>query len=122
MNGEAIGLIETKGLVGATEAADAMVKAANVKLISKAYVGSGYAAVIVSGDVGAVKAAVDSGSAAAKRGGEIISVHVIPRPHEDLDKMLSGKMVRSGRGTVPKSRTPKPKKASKAGGQKKNKK
>lgn len=122
MKGEAIGLVETKGLVGATEAADAMVKAANVKLISKAYVGSGYAAVIISGDVGAVKAAVDSGSAAAKRVGEIISVHIIPRPHEDLDKIISGKMVRSGRGTIPKSRTPKPKKTTKASGQKKNKK
>jgi len=121
MNGEAIGLIETRGLVGATEAADAMVKAANVKLISKAYVGSGYAAVIISGDVGAVKAAVDSGSAAAKRVGEIISVHVIPRPHPDLEKIIYGKMVRSGRGTVPKSRTPKSKKSSK-GGQKKDKK
>ncbi len=120
MNGEAIGLIETRGLIGATEAADAMVKAANVKLISKAYVGSGYAAVIVSGDVGAVKAAVDSGSAAAKRVGEIISVHIIPRPHEELQKLISGKMVRSGRGTVPKERTPKPKGKSKGGGQKKN--
>ncbi len=103
MNGEAIGLIETRGLVGATEAADAMVKAANVKLISKAYVGSGYAAVIISGDVGAVKAALDSGSAAAKRIGEIISVHIIPRPHPDLEKIISGKMVRDGKGTFPRS-------------------
>ncbi len=122
MNGEAIGLIETRGLIGATEAADAMVKSANVKLISKAYVGSGYAAVIVSGDVGAVKAAVDSGAAAAKRVGEIVSVHIIPRPHPDLDKLIMGKMVRSGRGTIPKSRTPKPKKSSKGSGQKKEKK
>lgn len=123
MSGEAIGLIETRGLVSATEAADAMVKAANVKLISKAFVGSGYAAVIISGDVGAVKAAVDSGSAAARRVGEVISVHIIPRPHEDLEKIISGKMVRSGRGTFPKSRTPKQDKPSKSsGGKKKSKK
>lgn len=112
MNGEAIGLIETRGLVGSTEAADAMVKAANVKLIAKAYVGSGYAAVIVSGDVGAVKSAVDSGAAAAKRVGEIVSVHVIPRPHPDIEKVITGKAVRSGRGTFPKSRTPKSNKGS----------
>jgi len=75
MNGEAIGLIETRGLVGSVEAADAMVKAANVKLISKEYAGGGLVAVIVSGDVGAVKAAVDAGAAAAKRVGEVVSVH-----------------------------------------------
>ncbi len=107
MNGEAIGLIETRGLVSSTEAADSMVKAANVKLIAKAYVGSGYAAVVISGDVGAVKAAVDAGAAAAKRVGEIVSVHIIPRPHPDLEKILNGKAVRSGRGTFPKSRSPK---------------
>ena len=100
MNGEAIGLIETRGLIGSVEAADAMVKAANVKLVSKEYAGGGLAAVIVSGDVGAVKAAVDAGAAAAKRVGEVVSVHVIPRPHEELDKVVSGGKVRSGRGTV----------------------
>ncbi len=85
---EAIGLIETRGLVGSIEAADAMVKAANVKLISKAYVGGGLVTVVVEGDVGAVKSAVDAGSAAAKRVGELVSVHVIPRPHEDTVKIL----------------------------------
>ncbi|MFO7929243.1 MAG: BMC domain-containing protein [Candidatus Humimicrobiaceae bacterium] len=85
---KAIGLIETRGLVGSIEAADAMVKAANVKLISKAYVGGGLVTVVVEGDVGAVKAAVDAGSAAAKRVGELISVHVIPRPHEETSKIL----------------------------------
>jgi len=109
MNGEAIGLIETRGLVGSVEAADAMVKAANVKLVSKEYAGGGLAAVIVSGDVGAVKASVDAGAAAAKRVGEVVSVHIIPRPHSELDKILSGRLVRSGRGTIPKLRTPKPK-------------
>ena len=84
MAGEAIGLIETRGLVGAIEAADAMVKAANVKLMGQERIGGGLVTVIVKGDVGAVKAAVDSGAAAAKRVGELHSVHVIPRPHSDL--------------------------------------
>ena len=88
MAGEAIGLIETRGLVGAIEAADAMVKAANVKLVGQERIGGGLVTVIVKGDVGAVKAAVDSGAAAAKRVGELISVHVIPRPHADLDMIL----------------------------------
>ncbi|MCK5567005.1 BMC domain-containing protein [Actinomycetota bacterium] len=88
MAGEAIGLIETRGLVGAVEAADAMVKAANVKLVGQERIGGGLVTVIVKGDVGAVKAAVDSGAAAAKRVGELISVHVIPRPHADLDMIL----------------------------------
>ncbi|HAJ95305.1 MAG: BMC domain-containing protein [Candidatus Humimicrobiaceae bacterium] len=88
MAGEAIGLIETRGLVGAVEAADAMVKAANVKLVGQERIGGGLVTVIVKGDVGAVKAAVDSGAAAAKRVGELISVHVIPRPHTDLDMIL----------------------------------
>lgn len=88
MAGEAIGLIETRGLVGGIEAADAMVKAANVKLIGQERIGGGLVTVIVKGDVGAVKAAVDSGAAAAKRVGELISVHVIPRPHADLDMIL----------------------------------
>jgi len=88
MAGEAIGLIETRGLVGAVEAADAMVKAANVKLVGQERIGGGLVTVIVKGDVGAVKAAVDAGAAAAKRVGELISVHVIPRPHADLDMIL----------------------------------
>lgn len=88
MAGEAIGLIETRGLVGAIEGADAMVKAANVKLVGQERIGGGLVTVIVKGDVGAVKAAVDSGAAAAKRVGELLSVHVIPRPHTDLDAIL----------------------------------
>lgn len=88
MAGDAIGLIETRGLVGAIEAADAMVKAANVKLIGQERIGGGLVTVIVKGDVGAVKAAVDAGAAAAKRVGELLSVHVIPRPHSDLDIIL----------------------------------
>ncbi len=76
---EALGLIETKGLVGAIEAADAMVKTANVVLTGKEYIGAGYVTVTVRGDVGAVKAATDAGAAAARRVGELVSVHVIPR-------------------------------------------
>ncbi|MEG6617025.1 ethanolamine utilization microcompartment protein EutM [Peptococcaceae bacterium 1198_IL3148] len=85
---EALGLIETKGLVGAIEAADAMVKAANVSLIGKEHVGGGLVTVMVRGDVGAVKAATDAGAAAAQRIGELISVHVIPRPHGDVELIL----------------------------------
>jgi ethanolamine utilization protein EutM len=85
---EALGLIETKGLVGAIEAADAMVKAANVKLVGKEKVGGGYVTVMVRGDVGAVKAATDAGAAACERVGELVSVHVIPRPHADLEIIL----------------------------------
>lgn len=84
----ALGMIETKGLVGAIEAADAMVKAANVKLIGKEYIGGGYVTVMVRGDVGAVKAATDAGAAAAQRIGELVSVHVIPRPHNDVEMIL----------------------------------
>jgi len=84
----ALGMIETKGLVGSIEAADAMVKAANVSLIGKVLVGGGLVTVMVRGDVGAVKAAVDAGAAAAKRIGELISVHVIPRPHTDVEYIL----------------------------------
>jgi ethanolamine utilization protein EutM len=84
----ALGLVETKGLVGSIEAADAMVKAANVRLVGKEYIGNGYVTVMVRGDVGAVKAAVDAGAAAAKRVGELISVHVIPRPHDDVEAIL----------------------------------
>lgn len=86
--GNALGLIETKGLVGAIEAADAMVKAANVRLIGKEQIGGGYVTVMVKGDVGAVKAATDAGAAAARRVGELVSVHVIPRPHDELNKIL----------------------------------
>jgi ethanolamine utilization protein EutM len=84
----ALGMIETKGLVGAIEAADAMVKAANVKLIGKEMIGGGYVTVMVRGDVGAVKAATDAGAAAAQRVGELVSVHVIPRPHGDVEMIL----------------------------------
>lgn len=85
---DALGMVETKGLVGAIEAADAMVKAANVVLIGKEYIGGGYVTVMVRGDVGAVKAATDAGAAAAARVGELVSVHVIPRPHTDVDRIL----------------------------------
>ena len=84
----ALGLVETKGLIGAVEAADAMVKAANVVLIGKEYIGAGYVTVMVRGDVGAVKAATDAGAAAARRVGELVSVHVIPRPHADVERIL----------------------------------
>jgi len=90
MNREALGMIETKGLVGSVEAADAMVKAANVVLIGKEYIGGGFVTVMVRGDVGAVKAATDAGAAAARRVGELISVHVIPRPHGDVETILPG--------------------------------
>jgi ethanolamine utilization protein EutM len=84
----ALGMVETRGLVGAIEAADAMVKAANVVLIGSEYVGGGYVTVMVRGDVGAVKAATDAGAAAARRVGELASVHVIPRPHEEVEMIL----------------------------------
>ena len=85
---EALGMIETKGLVGAIEAADAMTKSANVVLIGYEKIGSGLVTVMVRGDVGAVKAAVDAGACAAEKVGEIISQHVIPRPHADVEKLL----------------------------------
>ena len=85
---EALGMIETRGLVAAIEAADAMVKAANVTLIGSEKIGSGLVSVMVRGDVGAVKAAVEAGGAAAARLGEVIATHVIPRPHNDVDKLL----------------------------------
>lgn len=85
---DALGLIETKGLVGAVEAADAMVKAANVTLIGRELVGGGLVTVLVRGDVGAVKAATDAGAAAAQRVGELLSVHVIPRPHAEVETIL----------------------------------
>ena len=85
---EALGMVETKGFVGAVEAADAMVKAANVQLLGKEYIGAGYVTIFVCGDVGAVKAATDAGAAAARRVGELISVHVIPRPHAEVERVL----------------------------------
>ncbi|MEZ0575137.1 ethanolamine utilization microcompartment protein EutM [Halodesulfovibrio aestuarii] len=85
---DALGMIETKGLVGAIEASDAMVKAANVTLLGKEMIGSGLVTVMVRGDVGAVKAATDAGAAAAQRVGEVVSVHVIPRPHTDVETIL----------------------------------
>jgi len=85
---DALGMIETRGLVGAIEAADAMVKAANVKLIGKEVIGGGFVTVMVRGDVGAVKAATDAGAAAAARVGELKSVHVIPRPHSEVEIIL----------------------------------
>jgi ethanolamine utilization protein EutM len=81
-------MVETKGLVGAVEAADAMVKAANVVLLGKEYIGAGYVTTFVRGDVGAVKAATDAGAAAARRVGELVSVHVIPRPHSEVETVL----------------------------------
>jgi microcompartment protein CcmL/EutN len=86
--GNALGLVETKGLVGAIEAADAMTKAANVELIGYEKIGSGLVTVMVRGDVGAVKAAVEAGSAAADRVGQVVSTHVIPRPHVDTEKII----------------------------------
>ncbi|NIQ37104.1 MAG: BMC domain-containing protein [Proteobacteria bacterium] len=85
---KALGLVETKGLVGSIEAADAMVKAANVRLVGREKIGGGYVTVMVRGDVGAVKAATDAGAAAAQRVGELVSVQVIPRPHEDVETIL----------------------------------
>ncbi|MDP3480768.1 MAG: ethanolamine utilization microcompartment protein EutM [Desulfoprunum sp.] len=84
----ALGMIETRGLVAAIEAADAMVKAANVRLIGREQVGSGLVTVMVRGDVGAVKAATEAGASAATRVGELVSVHVIPRPHGDVEAIL----------------------------------
>jgi ethanolamine utilization protein EutM len=88
MSFEALGMIETRGFIGAVEAADAMVKAANVVLVGKEFIGAGYVTVMVRGDVGAVKAATDAGAAAARRVGELISVHVIPRPHAEVEKII----------------------------------
>ena len=85
---DALGLVETRGLVGAIEAADAMVKAAKVTLIGKEKIGGGFVTVMVRGDVGAVKAATDAGASAAERVGELVSVHVIPRPHVEVESIL----------------------------------
>ena len=94
MAGEALGLVETRGLIGSVEAADAMVKAANVQLIGYEKIGGGYVTVMVRGDVGAVKAATDAGAEAAARVGEVVSVHVIPRPHADVDRFTRPRTVR----------------------------
>jgi ethanolamine utilization protein EutM len=91
MSLEALGMVETKGLVGAIEAADAMVKAAKVELIGREQVGGGYVTVMVRGDVGAVKAATDAGATAAEKVGEVVSVHVIPRPHAEVELILPRK-------------------------------
>ena len=88
MSQEALGMVETRGFIGAVEAADAMVKTANVQLIGKEYLLNGYVAVLVRGDVGSVKAATDAGAAAARRVGELVGVHVIPRPADDLEKVF----------------------------------
>lgn len=87
---EALGMVETKGLIGSIEAADAMVKAANVVLVGKEYIGAGYVTVLVRGDVGAVKASTDAGAEAAAKVGELVSTHVIARPHEDVEALLPG--------------------------------
>ena len=87
-NYEALGMIETKGLVAMIEASDAMVKAANVKMIGYEKIGAGYVTSLVRGDVAAVRAATDAGAAAARKVGELVAVHVIPRPHRDLDEVL----------------------------------
>jgi microcompartment protein CcmL/EutN len=85
---DALGMVETRGFIGSVEAADAMVKAANVSLVGTEYIGAGFVTVMVRGDVGAVKAATDAGAAAARRVGELVSVHVIPRPHAEVDRIL----------------------------------
>ena len=85
---QALGMIETRGLVAAIEAADAMIKSAEVELIGTEKIGSGLVSVMVRGDVGAVKAATETGAAAASRLGELVAVHVIPRPHNDVEKIL----------------------------------
>ena len=101
---EALGMIETRGLVASIEAADAMVKAANVHLIGKEHVGGRLVTVMVRGDVGAVKAAVEAGAASAKRVGELVSMHVIPRPHGDVEEILPGrKAARTPRNSAAKA-------------------
>jgi ethanolamine utilization protein EutM len=85
---DALGMVETRGFIGSVEAADAMVKAANVRLVGTEYIGAAYVTVLVRGDVGAVKAATDAGAAAARRVGELVAVHVIPRPHADVERIL----------------------------------
>ncbi len=88
MNSEALGMVETKGLVGSIEAADAMTKSANVTLVGYEKIGSGLVTTMVRGDVGAVKAATDAGAVAAEKVGTVVSVHVIPRPHSEVERIL----------------------------------
>jgi ethanolamine utilization protein EutM len=104
---QALGLIETQGLVGAIEAADAMVKAARVKFLGREKVKGGLVAVMVAGDVGAVKAAVDAGAAACKQVGKLVSAHVIPRPHDDIDAMIPA--AGTGAEKPPQKKKPQPK-------------
>lgn len=94
VTGQALGLVETMGLAAATEAADAMVKAANVHLVSKQQVGGGLITILVAGDVGAVQAAVDAGKAAGAAVGRVVSAHVIPRPHDEIISILERPPVR----------------------------
>ena len=102
--GEALGMVETKGLVAMIEAAEAMVKAAKVTLVGWEKIGAGYVTAIVRGDVAAVKAATDAGAAAARRVGELVSVHVIPRPHANIDLVLPlGRTDGGGRGRQPRA-------------------
>ena len=93
----ALGMIETKGLVGAVEAVDAMVKSANVTLVGVEKVGGGYVSVFVRGEVGAVKAAIDAGTAAAKKVGEVVSVHIIPRPHQETETLIPHLPLKKGK-------------------------
>ncbi|MGX7196564.1 BMC domain-containing protein [Enterococcus olivae] len=88
MGQEALGMVETRGLIASIEAADAMVKAANVKLVKSEKIGSGLVTMLVRGDVGAVKAAVDAGTSAAQAVGEVVATHVIPRPHSDIESVI----------------------------------
>jgi len=109
LNREALGMIETRGLVAAIEAADAMVKAANVVLVGKEYIGSAYVTVMVRGDVGAVKAATDAGAAAARRVGDLVSVHVIPMPYDQVEGIIPQPPAANEpgkRAAKPKSRKP----------------
>ena len=99
MNTNSLGMIETKGFIGAIEAADAMVKSANVQLVGKELAGGGLVTVMVRGDVGAVKAATDAGAAAAEKVGELVSVHVIARPHTEVDAILPNGRLSSGGNT-----------------------
>jgi ethanolamine utilization protein EutM len=91
MTNDALGMVETRGFIGAVEAADAMVKAARVELIGKVQVGSGLVTVVVRGDVAACKSSTDAGAAAAQRVGELVGTHVIPRPHDEVEKILPQK-------------------------------
>ena len=104
---EALGLVETRGFVGAIEAADSMVKAANVKIVGKEKTGSGLVTIMVRGDVGAVKAAIEAGGEAARRVGELVSVHIIPRPHEDVEMLLE-QTEGKGKGKAKAKAAPKP--------------